>query len=124
MIKQLIEEEAKKYSTYSKYGTERYWSEASGNGIQVRLDLTITDDLLEEGVLNEVIRQVNSQRKVAGLNVSDRIELFCPIEFRQSFLEQIKNDCLCDLTWFTQQNGNKFVVKIGKIDVEMSWLGR
>src|SRR5690606_13795014 len=42
---------------------------------QIALDLRLTSALKREGMMREVIRNVQSARKQAGLNVDDRIEL-------------------------------------------------
>lgn len=47
----------------------------SDQGIVVALDKTITPELFEEGVANEVNRAIQNMRKEAGYQVSDRIEL-------------------------------------------------
>ncbi|MGB4759266.1 MAG: isoleucine--tRNA ligase [Candidatus Saccharimonadales bacterium] len=44
-------------------------------GKEFALDLTLTPALLREGVMREIVRQVQSARKAAGLNVDDRIAL-------------------------------------------------
>jgi isoleucyl-tRNA synthetase len=44
-------------------------------GKEVSLDLNITPELHREGLMREVVRQVQSIRKEAGLNVEDRIKL-------------------------------------------------
>lgn len=51
--------------------------EVSGGsaGASVVLDTVITDELQQEGLIREVIRNVQSARKQAGLNVDDRIHL-------------------------------------------------
>jgi len=48
---------------------------AEDGGWAVALDLTVDDDLREEGTARELIRAVNDLRKEAGLALSDRIEL-------------------------------------------------
>ncbi|MDZ7798598.1 MAG: isoleucine--tRNA ligase [Patescibacteria group bacterium] len=43
--------------------------------IKVALDITITDQLKEEGLVREVIRHINSLRKKAKLTIGDKVEL-------------------------------------------------
>ena len=51
------------------------WTVASGGGLTVALDLTLTPELERAGLFREVVRLVQEARKNAGLEVSDRIEL-------------------------------------------------
>lgn len=44
-------------------------------GDEVALDLEVTPELRREGLIREVVRNVQSARKAAGLNVDDRIKL-------------------------------------------------
>lgn len=46
----------------------------------VALDLTLTEELIAEGIAREVVRGVQDLRKAAGLAVEDRIELFMSTE--------------------------------------------
>lgn len=43
--------------------------------VQVDIDFTITPELKREGVMRELVRQVQNLRKTSGLNVEDRIVL-------------------------------------------------
>ncbi len=51
------------------------WTVASGGGLTVALDLTLTPELERAGLVREAVRLVQEARKAAGLAVSDRIEL-------------------------------------------------
>lgn len=52
------------------------WVVAGEGGETVALDLEITRELREEGIAREFVRLVQEARKSAGLDVSDRIELW------------------------------------------------
>ena len=49
------------------------WMVASHDGESVALDLTLTPELIEAGVVREVIRFIQERRKSDGLDISDRI---------------------------------------------------
>jgi isoleucyl-tRNA synthetase len=49
---------------------------AEEDGIVVSLDIEITQDLLEEGYVREIVRNLQEMRKDAGYEVSDRISVF------------------------------------------------
>jgi len=46
-----------------------------GDELAVELDLTLTPELVREGMARELTRRVNGLRKEAGLTIADRIEL-------------------------------------------------
>jgi len=47
-----------------------------GNGdLSVELDINITSELKQEGLLRELIRTINNMRKQAGLTINDKIEI-------------------------------------------------
>jgi isoleucyl-tRNA synthetase len=51
------------------------WMVASHDGESVALDLTLTPELIEAGVVREVIRFIQERRKSDGLDISDRINV-------------------------------------------------
>jgi isoleucyl-tRNA synthetase len=49
------------------------WSVASHSGESLALDLALTPDLIEAGLMREVIRSIQEERKNSGFDISDRI---------------------------------------------------
>jgi len=49
------------------------WMVASHDGESVALDLTLSPELIESGVVREVIRFIQERRKSDGFDISDRI---------------------------------------------------
>ena len=54
------------------------WAVASGDGLTVALDTTLDDELRTEGQVLDLIRLLNSMRKDAGLELTDRIVVTLP----------------------------------------------
>lgn len=79
--------------------------------IAVELDLTLTPELVREGMAREVIRRVNGLRKDAGLTIADRIDLCIwgtSDEVRTMFDEHgtaIQSDTLASSITFAQPTG-------------------
>jgi isoleucyl-tRNA synthetase len=51
------------------------WMVASHDGESVALDLTLTPELIQSGVVREVIRFIQEKRKSDGFEISDRISI-------------------------------------------------
>ena len=66
---------------------------ATLNNNLVALDIQLTDELVEEGILREIIRQIQVARKDANFEISDRIVLFVESadEKTQKVVEKNKN---------------------------------
>ena len=54
---------------------EKGFAAASDSGITVGLSLKLTEDLILEGIVRDVVRSVQNMRKDAGFAVEDRIEI-------------------------------------------------
>ncbi len=51
------------------------WLVASEGALTIALDVTISEELREEGIAREIVNRVQNLRKDSGLEVTDRIEL-------------------------------------------------
>ena len=51
------------------------WSVASHSGESLALDLALTPDLIQAGLMREVIRTIQEERKNANFDISDRIHV-------------------------------------------------
>ncbi|MDQ3382151.1 MAG: DUF5915 domain-containing protein, partial [Actinomycetota bacterium] len=54
------------------------WSVAASDGVTVALDLRLDEELVREGRVYDLIHRVNTMRKEAGLELTDRIALMLP----------------------------------------------
>ena len=93
-------------STESKEG----FVSASENGHTVVLDVNLTPELVDEGVVREVISKVQTMRKEAGFNVTDRITLYVTAEDSvksaiEKHLERITKIVLAENVVFGSVNG-------------------
>lgn len=51
------------------------WSVANEGALTVALDITITDELRNEGVAREVVKRIQAHRKESGFEITDRIHI-------------------------------------------------
>ncbi len=49
------------------------WSVANDGNITIALDITLTDELISEGIARELINRIQNLRKSSGLEITDRI---------------------------------------------------
>lgn len=51
------------------------WLVANANGITVALDITISDELKQEGIARELVNRIQNIRKDSGFEVTDKIKV-------------------------------------------------
>ena len=76
------------------------FSAVSGNGITVGLSLELNEDLIQEGIVRDLVRQVQNVRKDAGFAVEDRINIYWELngEFQEAISKFRKYFCNENLT--------------------------
>ena len=90
-----------------------------GGIVATKLDTTITPELKAEGMVRDLIRQIQTHRKSAGLEVSDRITLTLGTADEElkaavkSFEELIKTEALATVLIVTNPDDTAVPVKIG-----------
>ncbi|MEO0045365.1 MAG: Isoleucine--tRNA ligase, partial [Bacteroidota bacterium] len=51
------------------------WLVANANGITVALDITLTEELKNEGIARELVNRIQNLRKDSGFEVTDKIKV-------------------------------------------------
>ena len=51
------------------------WQVAQGNGLTVALDITLTPELIDEGIARELVNRIQNIRKDSGFEITDTIEI-------------------------------------------------
>ena len=77
------------------------WLVANMGSLTVALDVTITDDLKEEGIARELVNRIQNLRKDSGFEVTDRIDVILQkdekiIKAVNTNLEYIKTETLTE----------------------------
>ena len=87
------------------------FSVATNNGITVALDITLSNELKEEGLAREFVNRIQGLRKDNGLEVTDNIEIW--IEKNEEIKSAIKNNLtyICEETLASQIKYEEIITK-------------
>ena len=77
------------------------WAVTSQDDLTVALDMTITDELMQEGLAREIVNRVQNLRKTGGFEVTDRIELIIEKNKKTDAAVEQFNDYICNETLAT-----------------------
>lgn len=70
---------------------------ASGHGIVVSLDLTLTDELKAEGVARDIVRNIQDARKKIGCDIQDTITISIEGSYPDAFRDYICEETLASI---------------------------
>ena len=77
------------------------WAVTSQDDLTVALDMTITDELMQEGLAREIVNRVQNLRKTGGFEVTDRIELLIEKNEKTDAAVEKYGDYICTETLAT-----------------------
>ena len=83
------------------------WAVTTQDDLTVALDITLTDELLQEGLAREIVNRVQNLRKTGGFEVTDRIMLFIENNEKTDAAVAQFGDYIC----------NETLATINKVDV-------
>lgn len=87
----------------------------SDDRIVVALDLTITEELKQEGLAREIVRNIQDARKQLDLNITDRIKIFLIGDYPTNYVEYICKETLADNTNVYQNEADTIIETDGVI---------
>ena len=96
------------------------WLVANANGITVALDITLTQELIDEGIARELVNRIQNIRKDSGFEVTDKItvQLLSNMELEKAILaneEYIKSETLTRSLIFVDDLKNGFEIEFDNI---------
>jgi isoleucyl-tRNA synthetase len=97
---------------------------ATGDGLTVALDATLTEELKNEGLARELVNRIQNLRKQSGFEVTDRIALHIHAsdEFQKalrSYENYVKDEVLADCVEFDEKGENVLEVEGFEISVSI-----
>ena len=105
-----------------RYTSKSDFLVANDNEIVIKLDTTLTDELKQEGLAREIVRNIQDGRKGLELEISDKIRVEIQADLSNELLEYICNETLsdlcelddCDILLEVISNDNVATIKIKK----------
>jgi isoleucyl-tRNA synthetase len=89
---------------------------------QVELDITLTPNLIKEGMIRDLIRKINQERKNLGLTIDNKIklELKSDDKLLNEALKEFEDEILSSVQAISISVGGEKMMKIKDLDVEFS----
>ncbi len=101
------------------------WLVANSNGITVALDISISEELHQEGIARELVNRIQNIRKDSGFEVTDKIKVQIQRngELEKAILNNeayIKSETLTDLLVFVDDLENGFAIEFDEITTKIA----
>ena len=96
------------------------WLVASEGKITVALDITITEELKQEGIARELINRIQNLRKEQGLEVTDKIELSVQKHSEISAAIVNNNEYICSETLAVKLNYTDILENSARMEIDIS----
>jgi isoleucyl-tRNA synthetase len=71
------------------------WLVSTDGADTVALDVTLSDDLIQEGLARELVNKIQNLRKTKGLEVTDRIDIFVKNHPELSHAIELNKNYIC-----------------------------
>ncbi len=94
------------------------WTVASNGTLTVALDVTMTDELLSEGMARELVNRIQNLRKDNGFELTDRINLTLKKDEKLEMVINQNKDYICSETLVTQIEFVDEVIGGTKIEID------
>jgi isoleucyl-tRNA synthetase len=104
------------------------WLVAVDGNLTVALDITLNDELVQEGITRELVNRIQNLRKESGLDVTDKIDIHVQTnqvieEALNKNLQYIKSEVLANQIYFKSDNiedGVLFELEEGPVKISIS----
>ena len=95
------------------------------DGVMVALDISLTDDLVQEGLVRDLIRRIQTLRKESGFNVDDRIIIYYEsqeplLTSISTYSDYIKQETLADNLVAAIPGDSFTTAKIGREQIKLA----
>jgi isoleucyl-tRNA synthetase len=102
------------------------WAAAQGRSCVVILSTELTTELIQEGIVRDVVRAIQDCRKQSGLDYSDRIHLKLQTKSAEvktaveKMAEYVRNETLAlSLDWTSISESNKTTLEVGEDAIDI-----
>ena len=100
------------------------WLVANSNGITVALDITITQELKEEGIARELVNRIQNLRKDSGFEVTDKINVMLQKDGKvedavRRNIDYIKNETLAVNLDFAEEVDNGVEIEFDEVNTRL-----